>query len=87
MIDAQSEWFADETAELEAGSAKARPSRRVFSAEEQALRGSLVEALRAANGNVARVARALDKAPMQVHRWMKRLGIDPKPFRHGRGTA
>jgi DNA-binding NtrC family response regulator len=32
-------------------------------------------------GNVAEVARAMGKARMQVHRWMKRHGIDPKRFR------
>jgi len=32
-------------------------------------------------GNVAEVARAMGKARMQVHRWMKRFAIDPKRFR------
>ena len=32
-------------------------------------------------GNVAEVARALGKARMQVHRWMKRFAIDPKRYR------
>ncbi len=35
------------------------------------------------DGNVAEVARATGKARMQIHRWMKRLAIDPKKFRRG----
>jgi DNA-binding NtrC family response regulator len=41
-----------------------------------------IEALLAEHeGNVAEVARAMGKARMQVHRWMKRFGIEPKRFR------
>jgi hypothetical protein len=32
-------------------------------------------------GNVAEVARAMGKARMQIHRWVKRLGIDPGRYR------
>jgi len=41
-----------------------------------------IEALLAEHeGNVAEVARAMGKARMQVHRWMKRFSIDPGRFR------
>ncbi|MEM6961404.1 MAG: hypothetical protein AAF550_06625 [Myxococcota bacterium] len=32
-------------------------------------------------GNVAAVSRLLGKERMQVHRWMKRYGIDPNEYR------
>ncbi len=54
---------------------------RVLSAEESALRQSLIDALTATKGNVAEVARQLGKARMQLHRWMRRFEIDPKSFR------
>ncbi len=41
------------------------------------LEGLLVEH----EGNVAEVARALGKARMQVHRWLKRFVIDPERYR------
>ena len=33
------------------------------------------------NGNVAAVGRELGKARMQIHRWMKRYGIEVDEFR------
>ncbi len=45
------------------------------------LRRALEAALRAARGNVAEVARSFGKGPTQIHRWMKRLGLDPAAFR------
>ncbi|WP_437299007.1 sigma 54-interacting transcriptional regulator [Sorangium sp. So ce426] len=38
--------------------------------------------LRAHSGNIAGVARAMGKARMQIHRWLKRYEIDPDEFRH-----
>jgi len=49
--------------------------------EEERLQGQLVALLTEHEGNVAEVARAMGKARMQVHRWMKRLGIDPGRYR------
>ena len=49
--------------------------------EDRRLRMVVIEQLRANGGNVSAVARAMGKAPMQVHRWMKRFGIEPKDFR------
>ncbi len=45
------------------------------------LRAQLEVLLTEHEGNVAEVARALGKARMQVHRWMKRFAIDPKRYR------
>ncbi len=45
------------------------------------LRDQLDRLLTEHEGNVAEVARALGKARMQVHRWMKRFAIDPKRYR------
>ena len=45
------------------------------------LEGQLVAALTTHRGNVAAVARAFGKAPIQVHRWMKQLGLDVNAFR------
>ena len=45
------------------------------------LRAQLEVLLAEHEGNVAGVARAMGKARMQVHRWMKRFSIDPARFR------
>jgi transcriptional regulator with GAF, ATPase, and Fis domain len=57
-----------------------------FSDEEERLRISVIARLREHNGNVAAVARALGKERMQVHRWMRRFGIDPSSFRSKGGV-
>jgi hypothetical protein len=49
--------------------------------EEPPLQAQLEALLAEHRGNVAEVARAMGKARMQVHRWMKRLAIDPNRFR------
>jgi transcriptional regulator with PAS, ATPase and Fis domain len=49
--------------------------------EEVPLQAQLEALLTEHRGNVAEVARAMGKARMQVHRWMKRLAIDPNRFR------
>jgi DNA-binding NtrC family response regulator len=54
---------------------------RVLSDEEQALRETVVGCLRQHQGNIAAVARVMNKGPTQIHRWMKRFGIDPESFR------
>jgi DNA-binding NtrC family response regulator len=41
----------------------------------------LCDRLRANGGNVAAVARETGKAPVQVRRWLKKLGIDPNDYR------
>lgn len=61
--------------------AGAEPGRELLSPHDAELRERLVRELCAANGNIAKVARALDKAPMQVRRWLKRFAIDPRSYR------
>ena len=52
-----------------------------LSAGDAALRARLVELLEDASGNVAAVARAMDRAPVQIRRWCRRLQIDLATFR------
>lgn len=54
-------------------------ARRQFSDDEliPALKQAMVEHA----GNISAVARALDTTRAQVHRWMKRYGLDPEQFR------
>jgi hypothetical protein len=54
---------------------------RERSAEDLRLLADLVRALDAHRGNVSEVARAMGKARMQVHRWLKRFALDPDQFR------
>jgi DNA-binding NtrC family response regulator len=53
----------------------------VTDAEDEAQRELLVRLLREHRGNVAMVARALGKARMQIHRWVKRYGLSLESFR------
>ncbi len=41
----------------------------------------LVEALRRTGGNISAIAREYGKDRVQVHRWLKKFGIDPSTFR------
>jgi DNA-binding NtrC family response regulator len=52
-----------------------------LSATDIALRESILANLRRFDGNVAAVAREMKRAPMQIYRWMRRLGVDPRAFR------
>ena len=63
------------------GVAPPSPPRQPMSADDEARRAELVELLRSASGNVAAVARALGKAPVQVRRWARRYQLDPDQFR------
>lgn len=49
--------------------------------DDEALRNRIVSLLHEHRGNVAAVARALGKAPAQIHRWMHRFQIDPASYR------
>jgi DNA-binding NtrC family response regulator len=49
-------------------------------ADEQ-LRAELSEHLRLTGGNVAETARRMGRARPLVHRWLKRLGVDPANYR------
>jgi hypothetical protein len=50
-------------------------------ADENRLRERLVSLLTDHHGNVAAVARELGKDRMQIHRWVRRFGIDLEQFR------
>jgi len=49
--------------------------------EEEVLRQRVLVSLETNKGNVSAVARELGVARMQVHRWMKRFGLDPEDYR------
>jgi transcriptional regulator of acetoin/glycerol metabolism len=52
-----------------------------LTAEDAQLRRELLLKLETHAGNIAEVAREMGKARMQVHRWMKRFGIDAGAYR------
>jgi transcriptional regulator with AAA-type ATPase domain len=52
-----------------------------LSAEDARLRREILDKLEEHGGNIAEVAREMGKARMQVHRWLKRFGIDAGTFR------
>ena len=67
---------------LEDGGTTPAPTRPpVLSPADAELRARLVAELTATRGVVSEVARRLGKARMQVHRWMKRVRLDPGTFR------
>jgi transcriptional regulator with PAS, ATPase and Fis domain len=49
--------------------------------DPEGFRQTLIALLEQYEGNVSGVARHLDKARYQVHRWLERYGIDPNDFR------
>lgn len=55
--------------------------KRDLDPESRALRDDLVQHLERARGNISEISRAMGKTRMQIHRWMKRFGIDPESFR------
>jgi DNA-binding NtrC family response regulator len=48
------------------------------------LRARLLVLLEVHRGNLSAVARELGKERAQVHRWLRRFGLDPRSFRRGR---
>ncbi len=61
--------------------ASAQGAAKALSNRDQMLRDRLVDLLREHRGNVTAVAAAMGKFRTQVHRWVKRLGIDPTQYR------
>ena len=49
--------------------------------EDRVLRERLIEVLRESQGNVSAAARVMEKAPIQIRRWCRRLAIDLASFR------
>jgi transcriptional regulator with GAF, ATPase, and Fis domain len=56
-------------------------SRRPHKTVMPELSDQLIAQLKAAEGNVAAVARTFGKKPPQIFRWLKRFGIEPDEFR------
>jgi transcriptional regulator with AAA-type ATPase domain len=52
------------------------------SPDDGGIRDAVVAALQAHGGNISRVASDLGRTRMQIHRWMKRFGINPDAYRH-----
>ncbi|MCK6546124.1 sigma 54-interacting transcriptional regulator [Myxococcota bacterium] len=50
-------------------------------APDDALQREIVRLMTVHKGNVSRVARSMGRSRMQVHRWLKRLAVDPDQFR------
>jgi DNA-binding NtrC family response regulator len=63
------------------GATRPAAAPRTLSDEESKLKGELIAALTQTHGNISEIARAMGKTRMQIHRWMKRFGIDPESFR------
>ena len=61
-------------------SAWGSPTRRTEDGDAK-LRGELVGLLERHRGNVSEVARLMGRTRMQIHRWMKRFGLDPEAYR------
>jgi DNA-binding NtrC family response regulator len=53
----------------------------LLSTKDRALREQLIELLRDSAGNISAVARAMQRAPVQIRRWCNRLQIDVTDFR------
>jgi sigma-54 dependent transcriptional regulator, acetoin dehydrogenase operon transcriptional activator AcoR len=64
-----------------APSAAAAPADGSLSPEDRQRRDELRALLESERGNVAAVARALGKAPVQIRRWARRFNLDPGQFR------
>jgi DNA-binding NtrC family response regulator len=56
-------------------------SDRELTREELSLKEQLTGELARTKGNVSEVARVMGKTRMQIHRWMKRFGLEPESFR------
>jgi transcriptional regulator of acetoin/glycerol metabolism len=50
-------------------------------ADPDTIKADLLEQLTRHQGNISAVARAMRCTRTQVHRWLKRWGIDPQSFR------
>ena len=52
-----------------------------LSEDDLKLKDELVAALTKTKGNISEISRTMGKTRMQIHRWMKRFGLDPESFR------
>ena len=67
---------AAQTAAADKAPSRAPPADSELTTAERALRDDIVENLKAANGNVAEVARLMHKGRTQIQRWIARFAID-----------
>jgi DNA-binding NtrC family response regulator len=58
-----------------------KPAAAPVREEDRQLREDLVARLRESHGNVTATAKAMNKARVQIQRWLRRFGIDPASFR------
>jgi transcriptional regulator of acetoin/glycerol metabolism len=61
--------------------AQPTPDHASLNVNDRALREALVNLLQQARGNIAAVARKMNRAPIQIRRWCTRLNIDVAEFR------
>ncbi|HLK37942.1 MAG TPA: sigma 54-interacting transcriptional regulator, partial [Polyangiaceae bacterium] len=54
---------------------------RTGASSEDAVRERLLAIVRESGGNVSTAAKAFNTSRSQVHRWLKRFGIDPRAYR------
>jgi DNA-binding NtrC family response regulator len=64
-----------------ASPSRAQPPGESLSPEDEARKAELIKLLESEKGNVAAVARAMNKAPIQIRRWARRFNLDPDSFR------
>jgi transcriptional regulator of acetoin/glycerol metabolism len=57
------------------------PATPASAAAQDGEQAPLIDALTRHRGNVAAVARELGKHREQIHRWLRRAGIDPERFK------
>ena len=50
-------------------------------ADDRRRKAELVALLREHQGNITAIARATGWNRVQIHRWLKRFDLDPRPFR------
>jgi transcriptional regulator of acetoin/glycerol metabolism len=58
-----------------------QPQSEPLSPEDEARKAELVRLLESEKGNIAAVARAMNKAPVQIRRWARRFNLDPDAYR------
>jgi DNA-binding NtrC family response regulator len=66
---------------VESGANPKHPAPRQLSEDDLKLKDELVAALTKTRGNISEISRTMGKTRMQIHRWMKRFGLDPETFR------
>lgn len=79
--DSSSREARKEQRETSQPSLPTRSAPRALSDEDVKLKEELTAALTKTRGNISEISRTMGKTRMQIHRWMKRFGLDPETFR------